>query len=354
MKGGRYMNGNLLLCDDAYRKRISYSRVRCKQTLMNQTRRFTARLMIVAVAAGLTAGCSVTDYKDPISELQTAIETSIDNVNALDAKATAVRNARWRAGIAAGTILLSENDEQCADGAKACTLQIEFQGDPKPRIYPAVTLMPKAKTGLEALRSYVRKLKSIVEADTVGEVTTAANAALGSAQKIEEAIAKAKGTVSNKTVVDFTEPLAAAISWVVGLYVDYVKYRALAKSMRRAQPIIDRLASLHKTIGGAITALETADSLKVFLAVQKRFDEAAEKKRLSPDIVDDYVAAAAAYDVSLKANTAAALEAFAVTACQTNETTQPRGWSDTSRRVRCNHRSARAGQSAQSDRQRIH
>ena len=299
--------------NDAHNYRIGHKSVHRQRTRSKRTRPLSAHLTITTVIAGLAAGCSVTDYKEPIGELQTAIETSIDTVNALDAKATAARNARWRAGITEGKILLSETDGQCADGARACTLKIEFPGDPKPRSYPAVTLMPKAKIGLEALRTYVGKLKSIVEADSVGKVTTAANSALGSAQKIEEAIAKANGKESSGTIADFTEPSVAAIGWLVGQYVDYVKYRALAESTRRAQPVVARLASLHKSIGGAITALETADALKAFLAVQERFDSAVDNGKLSSAIVDDYVAAAAGYDVSLNASTAAPLQAFVAT-----------------------------------------
>ena len=186
-------------------------------------------------------------------------------------------------------------------------------GESERRPYPAETVMPKAKTGLEALRTYVGKLNSIVEADTVGEVTTAANGALGSVQNIEEAIAKAKGKDGSGTVADFTKPSIMAFAWFLGQYVDYVKYRALAESTDRAQPVIDRLAAHHTTIGGAVTALETSGALKAFAAVQEQFDDAEEDGTLTPAIVDDYVAAAAAYDVSLKASSAAPLAAIAKT-----------------------------------------
>ena len=56
-------------------------------------------MSIAAVAAGLAAGCSVTDYREPAGELHAAIETSIDTVHALDAEATAARNKRWRRNV---------------------------------------------------------------------------------------------------------------------------------------------------------------------------------------------------------------------------------------------------------------
>ena len=298
--------------DGARRRRTKRGQVDRTAALAKQAPRTPAHWMAAAVAAGLAAGCSVADYREPVGDLHSAIETSIDTVHALDAEATAARNARWRAGIAAGTVLLGERDGQCAAGADACTLQIELSGDPTPRPYPAVTLMPKARIGLEALRGYVGKLKSIVEADAVGEVTTAANAALGSVRRIEVAIAKANGTRSAGTVADFTEPSVAAVGWLAGGYVDYVKYRALAQATRRAQPAINRLAALHAALGGTVTALEAADALQAFLAAQKRFDDAADAGKLRLKIVDRYVAAAAAYDVSLRASTAAPLEAFTV------------------------------------------
>ena len=307
------MNASLTRVVGVGHNRTSHKWVQRKPIRSKRARPLYERLTIVAVAAGLATGCSMADYKEPIGELHAAIETTIDNVNALDAKATAGRNAHWRADIAARKIQLKETSENCAEGATACKLQIKFQGSKELKSYPAISLMPTAKTGLEALRTYVRKLKSIAEADTVSKVTTAANGALGSAKKIEETIAKANGTKSGGTVADFTEPTVAAIGWLVGQYLDYVKSCALAEATRRAQPIIDKLASLYKTIGDALTVLSTGKTREAFLAAQKRFDKAYQDRKLTPAIIDDYVAAAAAYDVSLKASKAAPLEAFAAT-----------------------------------------
>ena len=128
--------------------------------------------------------------------------------------------------------------------------------------------MPKIKAVLDALRAYVGKLRAIVEADTVGKVTTAANAALGSVQNFEEAIAKARETESGGTVADFTKPSVAVAGWFVGQYVDDVKYRASANATAQAQPVVVRLADLNVTVGGLFTGLETAHALEKFLSVQ--------------------------------------------------------------------------------------
>lgn len=300
--------------NDGHHNGLGHKSVHGLPERSKRTRWLSARLTITTVTVGLVVGCSVTDYKEPISELQTAIEMSIDTVNVLDTKATATINERWRDGIVKGDFLLATSDDQCATHKSACTLKIEFRDkQEKPKPYPAITLIPEAKAGLAALRNYVENLRSIVEADTVGKVKSAANSALGSAQNLRDAIAKTKEEESNKSVAGFTEPLVAAIGWIVGQYVDYVKYRALAESTRQADPVIADLESLYSSIGDAFTGQEQADALKAFLSVQDKFDDAANQGELNPEIVDDYVAAAAVYHIRLGASTATPFQAFVKT-----------------------------------------
>ena len=262
------------------------------------------RSMIAFTAVCLSAACTVADYKQPVADLHTAVVSSIDTVNALDARLTKARNAQWREQISTRQFLLSARDGTCADGTKGCSLQIDFRDGQDPRRFPATTLIPRASAGLVSLRTYVARLKEIAEADTTAKVTTSAEAALGSAHKIENAVG-GKGLVAS-----FTPPMTAAIRWFVGQYEDYVKYRALAKATQEAHDEIVELVKLASILGKAAAAYEDGAALEAFQEAQKAFDEAERGSDLTSGHVDAYVAAAQSYDVVLKATAASPLAAF--------------------------------------------
>ena len=270
-----------------------------------------ATVVNAGTAAILLASCATTNYEQPILDLQTAIDSSITTINALDAKATATQNARWRTQIADGRLLLTEGDNDCRIDADACRLFVESSNPYSRKQYPGVSLTPNSKASLSALRLYVGRLHSIVSADTVGEVRTATNAALGGVQQIDEAVAKATGRQVTSEIAAFEEPLTAAVSWLVGRYVDSVKRRALASAMRQAQPAVDRLAGSHQAFGSAFAALETVEPRDGFLSAQKAFDNAADAGTLTLTVIDDYVAAANSYNTVLNASALAPLSAFA-------------------------------------------
>ena len=263
-----------------------------------------ARLMMALTAVGLTTACTVADYKQPVADLHTAVVSSINTVNALDAKLTNARNAEWSEKISEGKFSLSVPDGMCAAGTKGCSLQIEFRSKEEPRRYPATTLIPKARLGLASLRAYVTKLKEIAEADTTGKVTTSAEAALGSVHKIENAVG-GKGLVAS-----FTPPITAVIRWFIGQYEDYVKYRALAKATQEAHDEIVELARLASVLGESVGTYEDGAALEVFQEAQAAFDGAEAGGELTSAHIAAYVTAAQSYDIVLKASAAAPLAAF--------------------------------------------
>ena len=262
--------------------------------------------------ATLTTSCATTDYARPIQELHTALESAVTTIDELDSAATANRNARVRNAIAGGDVLLDEEAGQCALGAAACTLVIVYSDDTPTHAYPVRSLIPQARTGLEELRRYVDRLKSIVEADTTAQVRAAGSAALGSAQQIEDAVAKARNQESGNTIANLKEPSVATVTWLVGQYVAKAKRRTLAASMDAAHPMIDDLTQYHAALAAAFAALETSRAAREFLGTQARFDDLADTDKLTVQDVDTYVAAAESYNVALSASTVAPLKAFAI------------------------------------------
>lgn len=258
--------------------------------------------------SGLLAvsACSVADYKQPIDDMAGAVDQSINTINELDQEITAARNTRWKEEIADGKALLVTADDTCALNAKTCSLEIMFK-DGTARPYPATSVIPTAKAGLAGLKLYVANLKAIVDADTVNQVTTSANAALGSLAEIETTIQEAGGPDAG-AIQTYREPAENAINWLIGQYVDYVKFAALRKATRTAQPVIVRLSGFYDTISKVASDYQLGAASKEFVAKQETFDDASTP---TPQAIDAYVTAAANYDVALRATSARPLQAFA-------------------------------------------
>jgi len=272
---------------------------------------FATRHFLLFITIGLLlSACAVDTYKKPVGDLTSAIETSITTVQALDKKITKVRNERWSKGIAEGTILLETVDNSCAEQESGCSLEIHPLTGP-PVLFPAKSVIPKGLVGLTALRAYAANLKAIVDEETADAVTTSTNKALGSLKNIEKAVAEAKGDPPAESVIDaYSQPVASLVNWAVGTYVDVVKYHALAKATRDADPVIRKLADYHQTLADAFTSYESAIAREAFVNAQTAFDKASIDGSLTQAKVNTYVQAAAAYDVVLRASAADPLGAF--------------------------------------------
>ena len=283
-----------------------------------------ARLMISFTAVCSFAGCTVADYKEPIGELHTVVAAAIDSVNAFDVKLTEARNECWRAEISRNDsdYFLSTPKGECGHEASACSQRVKRKDRPtlkdkksscgdEPHIFPVTTVMPKSKAGLQALRAYVGKLKQIAEADTAAEVTTATTAALANAQKLEGAIADARGAKSAGVVAAYTPPITAAIRWLVGQYVDHVRINALARATEEAHPVIaKRSARLFQGVAQSVTLHDRTQATKAFDEAREQFEEAENGGKLTAADIDAYVAAVRSYDTQLKVRHHSPVAAF--------------------------------------------
>ena len=171
--------------------------------------------------------------------------------------------------------------------------------------------MPKAHVGIKALKGYVGALKAIVDADTAGKVTASANQALGSLKNLDDQVAKANGTKSSGLFTKYETPVSEAIKWFSGQYVETVKYRALAKATKEADPVIGKLAQFHEDLATTLTDAELADASLAYQTKRNEYQRRAKAKSLSKSDIREFLAAASDYDKVLKASHAKPLKAFA-------------------------------------------
>ncbi|MCG8509692.1 MAG: hypothetical protein MI741_10745 [Rhodospirillales bacterium] len=161
------------------------------------------------------------------------------------------------------------------------------------------------------MKGYVGALKAIVDADTAGKVTASANQALGSLKNLEDQVAKARNTESSGLFAKYETPVSEAITWFAGQYVAAVKYRALAKATREADPVIAKLALFHEDLAITLADTELADASLAYQTKQEEYDRKAKAKSLSENDIREYLAAASDYDKVLKASHSKPLKAFA-------------------------------------------
>jgi len=266
---------------------------------------------LIAIYAGFlfATGCSVADYKKPIGELNNAIHDSVTTVEKIDKEATRSQNARWRKLITANQAFLLTPGDSCASGNKTCELVIRIKGDSIEKPFPVLSLIPNALVGLSALKGYVANLENIVNANTAAAVTTRANEALVSVSKIETQIANAMspGGKPPSNIEAYSEPLIASLKWLVNQYVERLKYKALAASTSRAQPIIQSLADYHQATASAAATLKTASTYKLFVISQAEYDDA---KTKTDGQISAYLKSAEAYNAALKSQSADPLKRF--------------------------------------------
>ena len=266
----------------------------------------TLKAMSLALVSIIMSGCATVDYSELVLRLDQAINDSADTIESIDADLTAKQNAVQKDYIVKGDLLLNPATGQCAIGTGQCTLVVvSRQGTNTP--YPLTSIMPNGLFALQAVKTYVGKLKSISEADTAEKIVTSANSTLGSLEAISNQLDKVSGESSKKNIItDYKEPVTGFIEWLSTRYVKHIKKKALAKATKKAHPIIEELTVFYETAARSLMLIEFAESHGNFVKKQDLFDS----KSITKSTVDAYVRSASSYDVALKVTSVKAFNAF--------------------------------------------
>ena len=168
--------------------------------------------------------------------------------------------------------------------------------------------MPKGLQALKYVKIYVKRLKSIVDADTASKVTENANSTLGSIEEIANQLAKEnKDGGNNKNIItEYKEPLMGLIEWITERYIERVKKEALAKATFEAHPVISELTEFYATAAQSQKLVEFSGFQNTYVKKQEEFDD----NLPTSNSIDAYVLAASNYDVAIKAQAANPLKAF--------------------------------------------
>src|SRR5262249_22028736 len=122
-------------------------------------------------------------------------------------------------------------EKDCTIGAERCRLVVsdgeeqssEIVLTPESPLRNTIALM-------QLVNAYAKSLGDVVAADTAEAVAANVNATLGSAQDLAKTVDKfgekpGAKKVSSSTVPEFATPVGEAVNWIVGNYVESVKFQ---------------------------------------------------------------------------------------------------------------------------------
>ena len=256
-----------------------------------------ALIPVVLICGGLAvAGCSSTDYTQPISDFAEATQNTEAAIVALDKQVTDAYAALLRSRVLAKKSLVQPEKRNCQVSSDRCRLVIVDRDGNKQFLSPDPAL-GKTIILMGSIRMYVEGLKAIVNAETAEAVTSQVNATLGSVEALAGTLAKVNGEESSKkNISEYTTPVGKLVSWVVGQYVAKVKIDGLRRATEHAHPVIERVAEYLNEVAGI-----ASDAPKLALAESVSKRAIALEGGLSDSNLDKLILSAARYDKFLLA-----------------------------------------------------
>jgi len=256
----------------------------------------TVPAAIAALLMLAPAACSTTDYSKPVNDFAAATGNAEAALADLNADVTeAYKGVLDRSILDADTFLQLAEDE-CLVGSQRCRLEIvSFEtGEKEP--YPPAPPLARMSLLMAEISRYAANLKALLEADTASKVAVNVNAALGSVENLAGTVAKASAApgTAPAAVPAFATPVGAGVNWIVGQYIESVKYQGLKHATKVAKPVVHDAANLFATAASFVS-----DVPRVRLAKEVRVARDAFRDSPTAANLDKLAEAAAKYDALL-------------------------------------------------------
>lgn len=206
------------------------------------------------VAAG---ACSTADYSGPVNRFAAATEEAQTTLSDLNTLAVESYSEIIRNRILERRLLTQMDKDTCLTDSTRCRLAAVSADGTKWDNYPPDPPLVQTVRLMSEINAYAANLKALVEADTASKVSSQVNAALGSIQNLAGTVAELKGEQDGKaaTVPQFATPTGAAVNWIVGQYIESVKFSGLKRATAEAQPVIRDAADLFSTISDTLAVI---------------------------------------------------------------------------------------------------
>lgn len=246
----------------------------------------------------LLGACSTAEYGKPVTDFAKATDDASTVLAQLNTQVTQAYGEVLERSILNRRALVrlhsSQGSQDCLTSSERCRLEIVTR-DGKIEPYPPIPPLARMTLIMTQMNLYAANLKALVEADTAREVETDVNAALASTQNLAQILADLQGG-SSQPVPQFATPVGAAVNWLVGQYVEHVKFAGLQRATAAAKPVVREAGSLFATTAGFVSDVARADLAEDVSRAVDAFRAAGNKANLAA-----LTQSAARYDALLNA-----------------------------------------------------
>ena len=198
----------------------------------------------VIVVLGLTA-CASEPYKEPVATFAQAVTKSTEALAALESQlANAHSEVNMARALSPKNRVAPKDCDHDTARVKDCVLLLQETDEDGKDVGSPSNLQPDAPLAeirilLDGIKSYADNLAAVLNADTTEKVRNSVNKALGSLERLTHNSKVRKEINQRRTPVkDFATPLANAVNWVVGKYVESIKIDAIRHATFEADPIV--------------------------------------------------------------------------------------------------------------------
>jgi hypothetical protein len=212
---------------------------------MAQPFRVRRGVLLCLFALGM-AGCSTTDYAKPVDDFAAATSDAKSTLSELNIQVTDAYRAYLDKSITKGDVLLTHDEGDCEVQSEHCRLILLNKDRKNVGTYPPEPPLTNMSLLMAEIDSYAGNLKALLQADTKAKVEANVNAALGSIENLATTVAEMQTPEGQQPdpIPQFATPVGAGVNWVLGQYIERVKFKGLQRATAAAKQVIRDAAGL--------------------------------------------------------------------------------------------------------------
>lgn len=253
-------------------------------------------IMLSCVLA--VAACSTADYTQSIDSFAAATTDASTALAELNTQVTERYKGILDEAIRNREVLLTDlpsgdGQPDCTFSAARCRLALVDKTGTVVEPYPPEPPLVNMSLLMSEISSYASNLQALLRADTAQKAAADVNAALGSVQNLATTVSNLQADPNGQPadVPQFATPTGAAVNWVLGKYIETVKFKGLQHATEAAKPVIQDAAALFHDV-----ATFASDTPKI--EMENQVDAARKALRADPSQanIEAYTRVAGTFD----------------------------------------------------------
>lgn len=237
---------------------------------MRLSSRDRSRAALIATAF-LLGACSTAQYGKTVNAFAAATGEAESALAQLNTELAQGYGEVLESRALGGQAFVRIKGNECQTRSERCRLVV-IGRDGVENDYPPTPPLTRMTLVMTQISRYAANLKALVEADTARQAEADVNAALASTQNLAQTVAGLGGP-GGQPVPAFAAPAGAAANWIVGQYVEHVKFAGLQRATAAAKPAIRDAGTLFVAVADiasdaprAVLAEEVSQTVDAFRA----------------------------------------------------------------------------------------